>query len=262
MLKSKKRFVLSNETVNSYGFRVLTAGINLERFKRNPLMLWMHKRPDGSNRNEVLPLGYWADIEVINNVIYGTPVFDDTDTFAVSIYNKVENGTINMASAGLIPVEWSDEQMYKITGQNKATLVKSIMDECSLVDIGSNPDALATNLYDMQGHRLNLSSIGTTVNNSVKGDPKEISKMLSEAYNLDKITVDEIVYYKQLAQKDFNGTKSILANMSDGHAIELLAQGKTLDELSKSEHLGKLKQYKPEIYRQKFYEQFGKYPKN
>lgn len=40
----KKTFVLSDESVNSYGFRVLTDGIALDNFKKNPVMLWNHTR--------------------------------------------------------------------------------------------------------------------------------------------------------------------------------------------------------------------------
>jgi len=33
-------FILSDESVNSYNFKVITDGIDLERFKKNPVMLY------------------------------------------------------------------------------------------------------------------------------------------------------------------------------------------------------------------------------
>ena len=37
-----KEFLISDESTNSYGFAVLTSGINLERFKKNPVMYYNH----------------------------------------------------------------------------------------------------------------------------------------------------------------------------------------------------------------------------
>ena len=48
-----KSFILSEESINDRGFRVLTGGINLERFKKNPVMLWMHHRDHGYS------IAYW-----------------------------------------------------------------------------------------------------------------------------------------------------------------------------------------------------------
>ena len=48
-------FVLSDESVNSYGFVVLTEGIDTSAFERNPVMLYMHNR-DGN------VIGRWENI--------------------------------------------------------------------------------------------------------------------------------------------------------------------------------------------------------
>ena len=104
MKKSTKRFILSTEAKNSNGFRVRTAGINLADFKSNPLLLWLHKRPKGERADEILPLGRWEDIELKDGVVSAVPVFDEDDEFAMRIYKKVENGSLKMASAGLLPL--------------------------------------------------------------------------------------------------------------------------------------------------------------
>lgn len=46
---SKHTFVISDESLNDQDFRVMTNGIDLTQFKKNPLMLWMHKRPNRWN---------------------------------------------------------------------------------------------------------------------------------------------------------------------------------------------------------------------
>ena len=37
--------IISTSAINSYGSRVLTAGINLKQYKKNPIVLFMHNRP-------------------------------------------------------------------------------------------------------------------------------------------------------------------------------------------------------------------------
>jgi uncharacterized protein YrzB (UPF0473 family) len=151
MKKSSKRFTISTETGNKHGFRVDTAGIDLTEFATNPIMLWMHRRPKGESKTEILPLGYWEDIEIRDGKLTAVPVFDDEDDFALSIYKKVENGTIRMASAGLQPGNWEERSGEVWLARSKAV-------EFSIVDIGSNPDAVAVHLYDDQNQLIELSA--------------------------------------------------------------------------------------------------------
>ena len=39
-----KKVRISNSSLNCYGTRVLTSGVDLEQYKRNPVLLYMHKR--------------------------------------------------------------------------------------------------------------------------------------------------------------------------------------------------------------------------
>lgn len=39
-----KRVRISNESVNCYGTRVLTSGLDLSQYQRNPVLLYMHER--------------------------------------------------------------------------------------------------------------------------------------------------------------------------------------------------------------------------
>lgn len=165
MLKAKQRIVIISEKVNKYGFRALVKGVDLVQYERNPILLWMHMRAFGGKENVILPLGNVIDLKIeelpeIGLCITGLPVFDDTDEFAVSIYNKYENGTLRMASAGLIPLEWSEDADLVIHGQRGATLVRSILEEISIVDIGADNNALSIALYDSNHNRIELSFNG------------------------------------------------------------------------------------------------------
>lgn len=43
-MAENRTFVLSDSSLNRYGFRILTDGLQIENFKQNPIMFWMHKR--------------------------------------------------------------------------------------------------------------------------------------------------------------------------------------------------------------------------
>lgn len=70
------RFICSDETLNSYGFYVLTAGIDMRKFLQNPIMLWNHSRSYGS-KNDVLPIGRWENLKVEGGRLMADAVFDE-----------------------------------------------------------------------------------------------------------------------------------------------------------------------------------------
>ena len=41
---TSNRVRLTNDSLNSYGTRVLTDGLDIEQYNRNPVLLWMHHR--------------------------------------------------------------------------------------------------------------------------------------------------------------------------------------------------------------------------
>lgn len=172
-----KSFVLIDESkVNSYGFRTMVDGVDLVQFKKNPIMLWMHNRAFRGIKDEILPIGRWENIRVEGEPgkrkLLADPVFDEKDPFALSIKQKVDDGFIRMASAGLEDYTWSDAIEYKLKGQTRLTLLKSRLSEGSIVDIGSDDGALA--LYK-NGQLITLAAGGDNpeipiFNNNEKAD--------------------------------------------------------------------------------------------
>ena len=138
-----KEAVISTSRVNSYGFRVLTSGIELEQYQKNPVLLWMHTRPFRGTTDEVLPLGRVENLRVDGDRLIGTPVFDQHDEFAQKVANKWEQGILKMVSAGLTVLEESNAPEHIMEGQRYATVTRSKLVEVSIVDIGANDDALA-----------------------------------------------------------------------------------------------------------------------
>lgn len=150
-----KETVISNSSLNSYGFRVLTSGIDLTQYQRNPILLWMHSRATWGRIDDVLPLGRMENLRVDGDNLIGTPVFDENDEFARKIKAKWESGILKMVSAGLRVIEESDDPAVLVQGQRYATVTKCKLLEVSIVDIGANDDAIV--LYDDQDRRINLS---------------------------------------------------------------------------------------------------------
>ena len=64
-----KRVRLTSDILNSYGSRVLTAGMDIEQYKRNPVLLYMHERGN--------VIGYLKDIEKSSGEVTAELVFDE-----------------------------------------------------------------------------------------------------------------------------------------------------------------------------------------
>lgn len=137
-----KTFILSDESINDRGYRILTNGINLERFKKNPVMLWMHRRDDGWDFTQVLPIGIWENIRKEDGKLLADAKFDENDKFAQLIKSKVENDLIRGCSAGINPVEFSSDPKDLEKGQTRATITKCELYEASIVDLPSNKNTV------------------------------------------------------------------------------------------------------------------------
>jgi hypothetical protein len=156
-----KPFVVSDESINSYGFWLKTDGAELESFKNNPIGLWMHMRAWKGTKDEVLPICKWEDLTIEKGKIIATPDFDENDDFALQIASKVEGGYLRMASVGITVLATSAEKELLKPGQTRETVTKWRLREISVVDIGANSNALALAFYDEDGNLLELSEDST-----------------------------------------------------------------------------------------------------
>lgn len=105
MKKSTKRFTVTTEDKNFYGFRVRTLGIDFSRFNENPVCTLNH------NYEKVL--GQWLDFQFTPTSISAVPAFDENDPEAMKIYDKIEQGIISTASLGLKPLDMQGEWLEK-----------------------------------------------------------------------------------------------------------------------------------------------------
>lgn len=143
-------FKIHDESVNTYGFRMLTSGANLEEYRKNPVVLYNHD-------DWQAPIGRAEQVYVRDGAIYADILFDEADPRAAEIAGKVERGFLRMASVGAWPPEEStDDATAKLPGQTGPTVTRWTLREVSVCPIGANHNALA--MYDRaSGRRIDLS---------------------------------------------------------------------------------------------------------
>lgn len=130
MKHNKNTFRISDESVNSYGLIVKTDGINLDRFIKNPVMLYSHSTEGGN-------IGRWENIRTENNALYADAVFYEKDERAKAVKEKVESGFLRGCSISIDVVELKGN-----------TITKSNLLEVSICDIPSNENALKLSYKD------------------------------------------------------------------------------------------------------------------
>lgn len=206
-------FVISDESVNNIGFWALTAGIDINQFSKNPIMYWMHARPEGEHINEILPIGYWDNIRIENNQLLADAVFDENDDFALRIKSKVDAKVIRMASAGLEPKYWSEAPEDIKPGQTIATLIKSVLKEASIVDRGANNNALR--LYNSDGSIINLSDSMKNILPKLNSKQMKLNENSLNLLGLKDTDTDQAMNeaIQKLAEKANNAKKELDAEI-------------------------------------------------
>ena len=154
--KIDKEFKLSDDTVNSYGFRMLTAGYKKEEYQKNPIGYHMHDRPAGV-------LVKWEDLTIKEDGLYGKPVINLSHPRGEQTVSEIEDGFLNAASVGhIVALEFSTDAADMIPGQTGPTITSWFNRECSLVDIPGNYNAI-TKLFDKDENEIKLADLTPTL---------------------------------------------------------------------------------------------------
>ena len=133
-MNDTKRVRISNESLNCYGTRVLTSGMNVEQYSKNPVLLYMHQRGQ--------VIGYVKDLRVEGSEVTGELMFDEASELSQRCKKQWEFGSLKMVSVGIEILEMSEATEHLIQGQTRPTITRSKLFEVSLVDIGANDDAI------------------------------------------------------------------------------------------------------------------------
>lgn len=127
-----KRIIISSSTVNGRGFRVDTKGISLNRYRKNPVLLWMHQRGT--------VIGQIVDIRVEDGMLTGEPVFDCATPLSQQLKAQYEAGSIRACSMGIDVFEVVEEPISG--GSTIPVVTQCELFEISLVDVPENPESV------------------------------------------------------------------------------------------------------------------------
>ena len=153
--KIDKEYLLTDSTLNSYGYRLLTRGYQLSAFRKNPIGYYMHGTDEFPREMGVLIR--WDDLRADGDQVYGKPCINLNHPRGQRTVEEVESGFLNAASVGhIVALEISSNPGDYLSGQAGPTISKWFNREASLVDIPGNYNAL-TDLVDVNDNPLNLS---------------------------------------------------------------------------------------------------------
>ena len=285
-----KTFVLSEGIrENTLGFRVDVAGIKLDRFRENPVMLYAHKSD--------AVIGRWENIRLDGGRLLADADFDLDDATGKEIARKVEKGFLRGCSAGIRITELT-------AGDDCPVASRSELLEASICPVPS--DAGAVLLYDAGGQVTDFKTVGANLafqfnNNNMdkvtvtelaaqvtdlsaqlatrdtriadleaklrESEKQGIKRLVDGAIAEKKIGADERETYTALAEKDYASVEKILSKMRGVQPVsgQLNTQGiaskfagKSWDELDRAGLLVALKAEAPELYTELFNVKFAK----
>jgi HK97 family phage prohead protease len=131
-------FRISTETPDSYNDVIKADGWDLERFEKNPVVLWAHDHRQP-------PVGQALSVGVDGDALVASAKFADAETyaFADTVYRLLKKGFLRATSVGFFPKEWTYDEDRK--GYN---FIANELFEFSIVPVPANPDALSLAIKD------------------------------------------------------------------------------------------------------------------
>ncbi len=148
--------VISNETVNDHDYVVLTDGIDWGRYRKNPILLYMH--------DWERPIGFLSNIRKVGKEYLADFNFDEVTRVSKEAYAMYQAGTLRAASI-------SGKAYYtEKDGIKFATRFEVY--EVSLVTIPANPDAVSSRESDERTFAVSFSA-----------DSEEKIEQLSSSHN-------------------------------------------------------------------------------
>lgn len=224
-----KTFVLcDSSSINSQGFRIPLEGMNLDRFRVNPVMLYQH--------DKYSVIGKWENIRIEDGKLLADAKFDSEDELARQVEGKVERGFLKGCSVGIIIND------MKLVGEVYEATATELM-EASICSVPS--DAGAVRLMDADRNPIDFQTVklsfeqSLNINKMEKEQNQKVAELEAtitekdkriaeleaaeaertrnerEAYLAGKvndgiITETEKPHFAKLAEKDFDSVKAIL----------------------------------------------------
>lgn len=136
--------VASTDALDSYNERV-AQDWNLERYKKNPVVLWNHNRGAmfASNPEMAMPIGTAENVRIENGALQATLKFvtAEANPIAERVWQGLKQGSLRAVSVGF---RSNDERAETRDGKEVWVLSQNELHEISVVPIPANPEAVAT----------------------------------------------------------------------------------------------------------------------
>jgi HK97 family phage prohead protease len=120
-------FRASDLTPDRYGDRVFVAGMKLDRYQQNPIMLFDH--------NHALPVAS-GKVWTQGTELYVSPTFTRSSAKGREVENLVDEGVIRTVSVGFLPLKTEPNEFGGLD------YLESELLEISFVSVPANPNAL------------------------------------------------------------------------------------------------------------------------
>ena len=221
------RFIISDESVNRYGYRILSRGMSTASFEKNPVVFYNHGTFS-------LPIGKGNNLQhEIDGTITLDIDFDMEDEQAVAVQKKAERGFLNACSVGIDVLETSTDATLVLTGQTRPTVTRSELLELSICGIPGNRNALRLNGV----HTENIEHILPRINHQTELKMKRVFKQLG----LPETATEEdiLAQLAALETNDIQTTNAVLARLDaiDQKITDLSASKKVIEETEKTPRL-------------------------
>jgi len=194
------RFIISDERVNRYGYRILSKGMSTSSFEKNPVIFYNHDTFS-------LPIGKGKDLRHEPDGSITLEVdFDQEDAQALAVQKKAERGFLNACSVGIDVLETSADQSVLLPGQTRPTVTRSELLELSICGIPGNRNALRLNGVQTE----NMNQILPLINQ------KELNmKPAFDSFDLPETAAEEDILEQLAALEalDPEAADSILARL-------------------------------------------------
>ena len=245
----KHQFIINTENVNSYGYRILTDGIDYAQYMRNPVVLFMHERGVNAYKGSEV-IGRCTRLYKEGSTLIAEVEFDEQDEFAKKIAGKVERGYIRMASMFAEIKEVSTQPQHILEGQVYETVTACKLVEISIVDIGGNDNALK---LSKDGKPFQLKKIVTNTSNNM--DIKVIALALGLGENTKEDTVLSALHSlktdKEKAEAEVVALKKTISETRTAEAITLVDKAVQLGLIPQALKESQLKQFEADFDGQK-----------
>lgn len=193
-----KRVRITSDALNSYGTRVLTAGMDIGQYEKNPVLLYMHQRGQ--------VIGYLKDLKGDADGITAELVFDEASDLSKQCKKQWEFGSLKMVSVGIDIIEMSEAAEYVVAGQTSPTITKSKLFEVSVVDIGANDDAIVLRkdgkLFTLGQGEYPLPKLKQNIEKKREMDLKTLAQKLGMPETADEAAINLKLEELQAAKQE------------------------------------------------------------